>query len=495
MASSKTKKLIFLIIVFLSLGYVIWNSPLTVDDLYYEAYGLRRVSDIFHFAITYGNGRLFGNMLIHFIVWSSTFRTILQTVGILVLWLLTYKTVQTTKTCSFFVCIALFLTVSPSIFREVYLWSSAFANYIPGIIFMFLSFCLVRKSFEISSKYIYIYIILVAESVAGQLFVEHTSLINIVFAFCVFCYFIKTKAEKMKTVLSSLWLGGTVAGMGIMLIIPKVFYIANEWENYQKVNINSLHDLVISIIANSMQIAGIYLQNVFALIILSVVVITIARPQMVAKIVLLFVPIYGFAVNYIISDIWTGTVCGIVSLLLLILYVVTVAIVIFREKSIERKEPILFFIGMSVFSVLPLLVVYPIGSRCLLHSYVFLVLAILSLINNIDGVNLKFDRNMAVICTITSCLVLCFLIVHFHQVGIIDQVRLEYVQDMVDDRAERITVPQIPSIYVKDNNGWSYGQRFYHKEKQDIEFEFIDYNVWKTLIDKSAYERYFGQMN
>ena len=82
-------------------------------------------------------------------------------------------------------------------------------------------------------------------------------MINIVFALCVLCYFIITKAPKIKIVLSSILLSGTLAGMGIMLMIPRLFYVANEFENYQKVNFNSLHDLVISVVANGLQIAGI----------------------------------------------------------------------------------------------------------------------------------------------------------------------------------------------------------------------------------------------
>ena len=486
MISSKVKKSFFLVFVAFSLGYVVWNSPLTVDDLYYEAYGLRRVSDIFRFAIAYGNGRLFGNMLIHFILWSPIFRVVLQTSVLVVLWFLTYKMAKPARRCSFYVCIALFLAISPTIMREAFLWSSAFANYIPGIIVMFASLYIVMKSHEISGKYIYI-ISLTIVSISGQLFVEHTSLINIVFAFCVLSYLIKSKAEKIRIVAASVWLGGAVTGMALMFMIPKLFHIANEWEDYQKININSLHDFVISIVANGMQIAGIYLQNVFALIILSVVVIALTNPKIVSKAVLLFVPVYGVAVNYIINDLWTGTVCGMISLLLLLLYVVIVVFNIANEQSINGRITILFFIGMSIFSVLPLLVVYPIGSRCLLHSYVFLVIAILSLINNVDKVHAKFDKNITVVCVIAVCLLSCFLVVHFYQVGTIDQIRLEYVQNMVDSGAETITVPKIPSVYVRDNNGWSYGQVFFREEKQDIDFEFVDYHVWQKLIQGSQY--------
>ena len=319
-------------------------------------------------------------------------------------------------------------------------------------------------------------------SVSGQLFVEHTSLINLVLAFCVLCYLIKSKAEKIKIVASSVWLGGTAIGIAFMFMIPKLFYIANEWEDYQKVNVNSLHDLVISIVANGMQIAGIYLQNVFALIVLSVVVIALTKPRMVTKAILLLVPLYGFTVNYIINDLWTGTICGMISLLFLLLYAMTVVFNIVKEQSMEGRTTVLFFMGMSVFSVLPLLVVYPIGSRCLLHSYVFLIMAILLLINNIDIKSMKFDKSMTVACTVTACLLLCVLAVHFYRVGSIDRVRLEYVKEMIDDGAEKITVPKIPSIYVRDNNGWSYGQVFFREQKQDIDFEFVDYNAWKNLV-------------
>lgn len=485
--SSKAGRAIFLAAVAGVLMYVIWNSPLTADDLYDKAFGLRSVKDIFHFAITYTNGRLLGNMLIHFILKSLVFRAVFQTIVLLALYLLTYKTANSKAESSFYVCIALFLTISPAIFREDYLWSSAFANYVPGIIAMFISFYCVKKKGGIISN-----IVLFAVSIMGQLFVEHTSLINIMFAFCALCYFIKTKAERSKIISSLVWLGGTVIGMGIMVILPKLFYVADEWENYQKLNLGSVHDLMVSVISNAMYIAGINLQNVFSLVIISVVIITITRTNVITRLVLLFVPFYGFIVSYIIKEYWTGTACALISLLIFLLYAATVIISIYREESIKCRFQVLFYIGMSVFSVLPLLVVYPIGSRCLLHSYVFLVLAVLSLINDPDDLIHKFNSKLKLICIMVTCFLLCYLAGHFHQVGIIDRARLQYVQDMMDDGAESITVPKIPSVYVRDNNGFFYGQVFYHKEKQDIKFEFIDYDEWKDLIGEQTYEVYFS---
>ena len=479
----KSGRVIFLAAVTAVLMYVIWNAPLTADDLYDSAFGLRSFNEIFHFALAYGNGRLLGNMLIHFILKSSVFRAVFQTSVLLVLWLLTYKAVSSKDDSSFYVCIALFLTISPVVFREDYLWSSAFANYVPGIIFMFISFCCVKK---IEGKMFNIVLFVV--SIMGQLFVEHTSMINCMFAFCVLCFFIKIKAEKSKIIAAFVWLTGTVLGIGIMIMIPKLFYVPNEWENYQKLNIGSINELMVSIAGNAMHIARMYLYNVFLLIIISIVVITITRTNAITKLVVLFVPLYGFIVSYIIKDYWTGTVCSFISLALLVLYVVTVTVIIYRAESIECRFQALFYMGMSVFSVLPLLIVYPIGSRCLLHSYVFFVLAILSLIKDSDALIYKYKKQLTKVCIIMTCFLLCYLAGHFHEVGVIDQMRLQYVQNMIDDGADIITVPKIPSIYVRDNNGFFYGQVFYHKEKQDIRFDFIEYDEWKKLIGDQLYE-------
>lgn len=479
MEYSKPKKYTFLIIITIGLGYIVWNSPLAVDDLYYQAFGFKKVSEIFHFAITYGNGRLLGNMLIHFILGSRSFRTVFQTLVILLLWLLSCKAVQKGTWDNFQLGIILFLAISPAIFREDYLWSSAFANYIPGVICMFLAFRIVNAGGGIVWN-----AVLLIVSIAGQLFVEHTSLINMVFSLVILAFFAKTKVKKEKIMSASVWFAGTVVGLGLMFSIPKLFYVANEWENYQKVNIDSFHNLWVSVISNGMQISGIYLQNVVALVFLSFFLIMAAKPKTVAKLVLALSPVYGFVVSYVVNDAWTGTWCGFLNLLMLVLYLGVVLLSITRSKELKAKNESLFYLAMCVFSVLPLLVVYPIGARCVLHSYVFLVMAILSLFNNNpDLLGEGRNKRISAFAVIGACILVGGLAVHFHTVGEIDQMRLEYTQSRVEEGANKILVPKISSAYVKENDGWSYGQVFYQKEKQDIEFEFIPDSEWKDTAD------------
>lgn len=472
----KLKKFIFLIVLSVGLAYIVRNSPLVSDDLYYTAYGLNNIGDIFRFALAYGNGRLFGNMLIHFLLRSNGLRVIVQTSLIVSLWCLTYKAVHKGEKDYFVLGIILFLTINPTIFREDYIWSSAAANYIPGILCMLGSLLIVTNGRK--NKNIALLII----SISGQLFVEHTSVINVLFSLSVLIFYLKTNVEKHKIVSALIWFLGTVIGIGIMFLIPKLFYVHNEWANYQKININTFHELFISIIANGMQISGIFIKNVFAFILMSSLLMKTAHTKTVFKIILAIFPIYGFIVGYVIDEMWTSTLCSFLNLLALLVYLAAVIFSIAQSKELKNKKESLFYIAMCVISVLPLLIVYPIGARCILHAYVFLLLAITSLFNsNPHLIDDGFYKQVSLCSVACSCILMGGLTIHFHNIGIIDEARLEYAQSRIEEGAEKIIMPKTSSPYVKENDGWSYGQIFYQEEKMDIEFEFISYSDWKEL--------------
>lgn len=269
-----------------------------------------------------------------------------------------------------------------------------------------------------------------------------------------------------------------------MFMIPKLFYVKNEWENYQKsVDITNLKSFIVGILANGMQISGIYLQNVFGLIALSIVLIMLVNTKIIEKIVLISVPMYGLCINFIIDALWTGTICAVINLAVFLVYFICVVMLIIK-KHIHGKEKILFYICMCAFSVMPLLVVYPIGTRCLLHSYVFFIMAVLTIINeNIEKFNVNVIKLVSVIA---MCAFSVIMVVNFHNVRRLNEQRLQYVQKEVDKGNSIIYVPKIESKYVKDNDGWSYGQIFYHNKKQDIKFIFIDEQKWeKEYKDRS----------
>lgn len=473
MNGQKEKNNIYIVLVTIVLGYIIWNSPLTVDDLYYKAFALKNIKAIFKFALGYGNGRLLGNMLIHFIIKSSIFRVIFQTFFVMLLCFIICKITHVYLNKIFYLGIALYFFVSPLIFRDVYLWSSAFANYIPGIICMFVAWHIVKNK----DGLIWNFILLVV-SVLGQLFVEHTSLINTVLAVVTLIYFIKENCNKQKINKAFIWFVGTAVGMAIMFMIPKLFYVKNEWENYQKsVDITNLKGFIVGILGNGMQISGIYLQNVFGLIVLSIALIMLVNPKIIEKIILIIVPIYGLCINFVIENLWTGTICAFMNLAVCLVYFMCVTMLIIQNRNIHGREKILFYICMCVFSVMPLLVVYPIGARCLLHSYVFFIMAVLTLINeNIEKFNVDIMKLISVIAMGVFSVI---MVVNFHNVGRLDEQRLQYVQKEVDKGNSIIYVPKIESKYVKDNDGWSYGQVFYHNKKQDIKFIFIDEGKWE----------------
>ena len=68
-----------------------------------------------------------------------------------------------------------------------------------------------------------------------------------------------------------------------------------------------------------------------------------------------------------------------------IIYIIN--FIIFIVKYIEKNERkyILFLIGCVVFSIAPLIIANPITPRCLLPSYLLMVLILILLFNKIDS--------------------------------------------------------------------------------------------------------------
>ena len=420
-------------------------------------------------------------MLIHIIVKSSVFRTFFHTgMLMLLIFFVSYLTKEKDKNLLILSCV-LIISVSPTIFREVYLWSSGFANYIPGIVSMFLSYMItIRQGARNKLGW---GVLLFVISFSGQLFVEHTAIINIMSAIVILVFY---TMEKKNRTMPIIWLTGAILGVIVLFMIPKLFYVPNEWENYQRFNLDSIRDLAGSVFVNAINIGDVYLQNVCALVILSVILLLVSpKKTFIVKFILFFTPAYGFITNFILGNVWNGMFYCFFDLLVLLSYVTVVFLLIYKNSNLCRKRKILICLGMCIFSVLPLLIVYPTGARCLFHSYVFLILLILHLLNgNWKVISIKKYNALKTVMIGMSSIFMIGLCVHFNEIHKIDEERLDYIREMLEQGEENISVPEIPSQYVKQNSEWSYGQVFFYKEKQDINFEFIDYNDWKELMSR-----------
>lgn len=368
--------------------------------------------------------------------------------------------------------------IAPQFFAQVFTWTSGFSNYVPPIICM-LS-CLIISNKGNTSKCTLLLIFVLG--ISGQLYVEHSTIINITMAALSLFYSIKYCRENIS--LNLAWLSGTIIGATTMFSIPTLFCTYNEFEGYQKLNIHGLRDFIISIVSNAMYISKMLCDNCILFASLSILLIYFIRKKKhlniidkAAMIILEIFPlfcIFSYISKMAQHEIQINFVffCCVIAYLISVVYSV---ITVISERDLRIKSA--FYLFMAVFSILPLLIVYPIGNRCLFHSYIFLSLLVLSLFENVYQ-SCKKKEIISNILKVASVILIFSICICFIKLNSIDRMKQQYIQEQMHNHAEEISIPDIKSDYIHTNENIMIGCKYYYKEKGDINFLNVDYKTW-----------------
>ncbi len=139
----------------------------------------------------------------------------------------------------------------------------------------------------------------------------------------------------------------------------------------------------------------------------------------------------------------------------------------------QSRARTLFFLTGAVIAAAPLLVVNPIGPRCLLMSYVFMLAAAGSILKALKPEGLPKPVAWLVPAALSiAVLAVCFCV--FIPIHRTELRRSEILSGAVASGAEKVTVP------AYDNSRWLWdadsafklGQYYYHREPGDIEIIF-----------------------
>lgn len=459
-------------------------SPLVVDDFLFQSLNLKGFKNNLNYALGYGNGRLLGNLGVLYFMKYPLLKVIIKSVAIIgVINLIRKVLFCENRDCDIQLsCLSFLLTigVAPQIFAEVFTWTSGFSNYVPPIICMLLCLIIIKKENK-PSKYEFFLIFVLG--IVGQLYVEHSTIINVVMA--VVCLFHSVRHCRDKISLNIVWVCGTIIGMIIMFLIPKLFCVFNEFEGYQKLNLHGVRELIISIVSNAMFISKMLCENCFLFIALSTLLIYFIKKKKklnkvdkAAMIVLVFFPIFCI-LSYILKIAQNEIKINLIFLCCLIVYVMSVVyfiLTVIQVKALQIKS--MFFLLMAIFSILPLLIVYPIGKRCLFHSYIFLSLLVLSLFEKVYHL-CNWKKIISNGLKVASVVLMFLLCVCFKNINNVDKMKHQHIQKQMQNHAQEIMIPDIKSDYVHTNENGMIGYRYYYKEKGDIIFVNVDYKTWR----------------
>ena len=479
------------LILFFCLLAILHSLPLALDDYGFLQRDFSSSKDALLFVLRFGNGRFFGNGGIIFLMHHLIIRDLVRAGVLAGIAFVFPKTLGIKGRVSSFLLLFLILTISPGIFGQTISWMSGFQNYVPPLFILLCTVCLIKREnvgrrATIICRYILIFIC----SVCMQLYIEHSSCLNVLTAF--FLIVFSRFQKKEKPIASVIMLIGTLLGLVMMFLAT--FMAPQIHGGVQTYLSDGLFALIKETARNAVVLLGMYTENAVSLVILAGLIVThiwrsgkglsCRKKQAISS--GLFIP-GCFFVAIIISGLrpWYGKLAIAESFVLVVMilwYAVTAIISLFLLYNTTKKVCFLragILLCAAVISVIPVLFVSPTGYRCLFHSCLMLFGAVLLLTDELyaglSSEQLKrIFRTSVLIITVVAVLGVGTI---FHDIRRMVRIRDDYLEQMAQTGAETAAYFTIPSPYIHDQWNEDY-PHFRIIDGHRVQLKILPADVW-----------------
>jgi len=395
----------------------------TNDDLRFAYFfPFNNLSEYLHQVFYYGNGRLLGNGII---IFFSKIPWAFYPVEAVIVTAFAISIEKLTDLKNSKILAMAFVILQPvCVIKENISWMSAFINYFIPIAFFVFTMIIVKYNL-LSKKKIY-FLPLVIFGFCEQLFIEHNTIINILFIALILAYSIKNKMNNKKEAL--LLLISNIAGALVMFLYN--FYIdysktytASFSSPYRQTILSALSEeglrgAVVFALKNVKYPFLLFGNSLFFVLILFALMLYIEQRAENKNVnrcfacitCISYTALFGICtyIIYVLGDyridenisfafVWA--VFSIVTLIeILILFYLTV--LKRADKATKIKLLILVFFGLLSFA--PFLLVSPCGYRCCYFMNFFFFMAIIQIINFAQkNYDFKFEKLYNILSAIT----------------------------------------------------------------------------------------------
>lgn len=490
---NKKKLFVFWTGCFLFYFVIMSCAPYSYDDYEFASLDFSSAREFILYCLTYGNGRLLGNISGVFSnqvpIFGSFYKAfIISTTIILIPEILGIRS-KFTYAASFLLTTA----IDPSLFAQVFTWTSGFANYVPPVFLMLASLFLIQK-YPVDSGKPAVKLLLCATlfvlGFSAQLFIEHSSIINILLAGIILLKS-ATKPGKPRLIPAAVLLTATLSGLVLMFWIP-AHYIAsanNHTAGYRSVQIGSLSVFAFNCVRNALRLTNHYLGLCgLPLCAGSALTVYLTRMQRSEKVNRFLYAMSGFSGIYILvcslldSEGWYAEPAIVHHALAMTAVLSSLAAWLLALVKMEDellRNRLFVLLGLGVFSMLPLLVVTPVHIRVLYHSQVFIVIAFLLILCRwAEAWPSGWMARAA--CALAACALalIITLVPVFLSIRSMTQARHAYTIAQMEQGAQTIEFFRVPYNYVHDATDAANGDYYYHNQRRDIQFNYISYDQW-----------------
>lgn len=465
------KNKIFFIITFL-IFLISLLFPYSGDDWYWGSKNLSIASIVSMAKDIELNGRYLGNIFVILLTENIFIRGIIISLtlsGII-------HFISKSFNVDYIYIVTLLLLMSRELIGQAIIWASGFANYTVSTLFLLISLLLISKCYNNSTFNIKQALFNSFFIFLSCLFVENLTIFFSMFLFITnFIYLIKNKKVNYNLLICLI---GAIIGLITMFTHPAYLNVIRGNDSFRQIytegNIfdkifETLTDVFSLIINNSVAI--------FVLIIVSYISYIYKKNKKSKLIIInLIVQILSYIISFV-SLFNNYSNVYIISATIFIFCTILMLYLLFGKKSNRA----LLTCCVIILLIAPLLIVKPVGPRNLLMIYVLEIVLLVEIINLTEfPINKNILRKIFII--LGTELLLFYIAICAHVLFISIQ-RDQYVMSQVKNGESKIVVPYLPYYNIIWNINYyrQYDQKWYKKFNgipNDIEFEFIDYDIW-----------------
>lgn len=412
-----------------------------------------------------------------------------------------------TSTFAYLISFILLTVLDPVLFGQVYLWSSGFYNYIPPVCMALLAILIIRKYACLVSSFskTAACLALIALGFCGQLYVEHTTIINLIMATSLLIFTVINKKRK-QLMPCLLWFFAALMGTMTMFAIPILFAPSgNRSEGYRSYNWGAISSLIVSCVKNGMWLTNYYSGiNSLPICLGAVSTLYLTRHHRSSKknrFLLLSALICGgilFFADFASVNAWCGEPAllhqAFLSMFVLIEFGIW-ALAASKLNETKARNITLFLLFLAFMSLAPLLVVSPVHMRVAFQSYLFFCAAAMVCLSKIHWNDFPlFQYRTPAVLIVAVCI--SFTIAStMSSVKIMSELREAYILQKMEQGATEITISNFPYDYTQWDGTWSFGCYFFREEKEDIAFRTIGYNEWKSYYLPELLDSFFNKFS
>lgn len=485
----KWGKLLMFAACVLFFAYVGWNTPLTGDDMEFASLQYDTLGEYWTYVSQYGNGRFLGNALAVAMPYLPLLRIWGKAVVLASCVMLLPRVLGMDSLMDCCLSFLLFVGVDGELFGEVYSWGAGFSNYITPIWLTLLILDVLNLETGPLSRSGAKVLIVFPLAVCAQLFMEHSSGVNLLLAMYATVRGIRKKGRFCLGTWA--WLAGSLLGLAVMLLGPRLFFVSgNHMENYRDLYLGSFWEALTACIRNSLKLSTYYLNtNALPICLGCAATLWLTRLSRSHRANQMMALIWGVCTGYIAFCALHGlgnyagklnSLYHVVGLVVILVLIPIWALAAWQLGRGDLREKLLLCVAFGVIPLAPLLIVHPVPERVVIQSYIFFaaagMLSLVALGKTLEPRTFRWCKSAALIMAAVSLLNLLFI---YTFIGRVSKLREDYILEQIDQGADTIQVFTFEYDYVFDDSLDGLTIQYYSKlAGYPVTFERVSQSQW-----------------